>query len=115
MIKVALALALLFAAPEDEPLKVGIIGLDTSHVAAFTSLLNDTKSPQHVPGCKVVCAFKGGSADVESSASRLEGFTKTLQEKWGVEIVDSIEALCKKVDVVLLESVDGRPHLEQAR
>ncbi len=33
----------------------------------------------------------------------------------GVEIVPSIEELLKRVDVVLLESVDGRPHLEQAR
>jgi len=33
----------------------------------------------------------------------------------GVEIVDSIPALLAKVDVVLLESVDGRPHLEQVR
>jgi hypothetical protein len=113
--KVALAFLLLVSSPEDEPIKIGIIGLDTSHVAAFTSLLNDSKNPNYVPGCKVVCAFKGGSPDVESSASRVEGFTKQLQEKWGVEIVDSIEALCKKVDAVLLESVDGRPHLSQAR
>src|SRR6187455_212315 len=115
MTKIALVLLLLVSSPEDEPIKIGIIGLDTSHVTAFTALLNDPKSPNHVPGCKVVCAFKGGSPDVESSASRVEGFTKTLQEKWGVEIVDSIETLCKKVDAVLLESVDGRPHLEQAR
>jgi len=115
MTKIALAFLLLLSAPEDEPIKVGIIGLDTSHVAAFTALLNDPKSPNHVPGCKVVCAFKGGSPDVESSASRVEGFTKQLQEKWGVEIVDSIETLCSKVDAVLLESVDGRPHLAQAR
>jgi len=27
----------------------------------------------------------------------------------------SIEELCRKVDGVLLESVDGRPHLEQVR
>lgn len=115
MTKIALAFLLLVSSPEDEPIKIGIIGLDTSHVTAFTALLNDPKSPSHVPGCKVVCAFKGGSPDVESSASRVEGFTKTLQEKWGVEIVDSIETLCKKVDAVLLESVDGRPHLSQVR
>jgi predicted dehydrogenase len=32
----------------------------------------------------------------------------------GVEIVGSIEDLLKKVDFVLLETNDGRPHLEQA-
>lgn len=115
MMKIALVLSLLFAGGEDEPIKVGIVGLDTSHVVAFTQLLNDAKSPSYIPGAKVVAAFKGGSPDVESSASRVEGFTKTLQEKWGVEIVDSIEALCSKVDAVLLESVDGRPHLAQAK
>jgi predicted dehydrogenase len=82
---------------------------------AFTKLLNDDKGKDHVPGARVVAAFKGGSADIPSSANRVEGFAKDLAEKWGVEIVDSIPALCAKVDVVLLESVDGRPHLEQAR
>ncbi len=33
----------------------------------------------------------------------------------GVEIVDSIKKLLSKVDAVLLETNDGRPHLEQAR
>ncbi|HLY72960.1 MAG TPA: Gfo/Idh/MocA family oxidoreductase [Planctomycetota bacterium] len=113
--KFAVVLALLLTGAEDEPLRIGIVGLDTSHVVAFTQLLNDSKNANHIPGAKVVCAFKGGSPDVESSASRVEGFTKTLQEKWGVEIVDSVEALCSKVDAVLLESVDGRPHLAQAR
>jgi predicted dehydrogenase len=68
-----------------------------------------------VPGGKVVAAFKGGSPDVESSATRVDGFTRQLQEKWGVKIVPTIEELCQQVDAVLLESVDGRPHLEQAR
>jgi hypothetical protein len=113
--KYALVLALLFANAEDEPIRIGIVGLDTSHVVAFTQLLNDSKHANYIPGAKVVCAFKGGSPDVESSSSRIDGFTKTLQEKWGVEIVDSVEALCAKVDAVLLESVDGRPHLAQAR
>jgi len=115
MLKYMLALAVLIPNAQEEPIKIGIIGLDTSHVVAFTSLLNDPKSPNHVPGCKVVAAFKGGSADIKDSIGRLDGFTKTLQEKWGVEIVDSIETLCTKVDAVLLESVDGRPHLDQVR
>src|SRR5215218_4634174 len=96
-------------------LRIGIIGLDTSHVTAFTALINNEKNKDHVPGGKVVAAFKGGSPDVESSASRVDGYTKDLQEKFGVKIVPTIEELCKEVDAVLLESVDGRPHLEQAR
>ncbi len=96
-------------------LRIGIIGLDTSHVVAFTDVLNDPKNKNHVAGGKVVAAFKGGSKDIPSSWDRVEGYTKTLAEKHGVKIVDSIEELCKQVDAVMLESVDGRPHLEQAK
>jgi hypothetical protein len=99
-------------APE---IRVGIIGTDTSHVTAFTALLNDRSDPKHVPGARVVAAFKGGSPDVEASRTRIERFAAELTDKWGVEFVDSIEELCRKVDAVLLESVDGRPHLAQVR
>jgi len=62
-----------------------------------------------------VAAYQGGSKDIPSSASRVEGYTKTLREKYGVEIYDTIGELCRHVDAVMLESVDGRPHLEQAK
>ena len=62
----------------------------------------------------MVAAFKGGSPDLPISADRVEGFAKTIHDKYGVELVGSIEELLRKVDVVLLESVDGRPHLAQA-
>ena len=94
-------------------LRVGIIGCDTSHSTAFTELLNNKEGKDYVPGCKVVAAFKGGSKDIPSSASRVDGYAKTLEEKYGVKFYDTIEELCRNVDAVLLESVDGRPHLEQ--
>jgi hypothetical protein len=96
-------------------LRVGIIGCDTSHVLAFTETLNDPKAKGHIEGGKVVAAYKGGSADIPSSISHVEGYSKTLHEKYGVKIYDSIAELCENVDVVLLESVDGRPHLEQVK
>ena len=96
-------------------LRLGMIGLDTSHVTAFARLLNDPTDKEHVAGGRVVVAFKGGSKDIESSWNRVEGYTKELQEKFGVKIVETIDELCQKVDAVMLESVDGRPHLEQAR
>src|SRR5687767_12815497 len=89
-------------------LRLGMIGLDTSHVPAFAELLSNTNHKNFVAGGRVVAAFKGGSADIPSSANRVEGFTKTLREKYGVEIVPTIEELCQKVDAVLLMSVDGR-------
>jgi predicted dehydrogenase len=99
----------------EKVIRVGIIGLDTSHCTAFTKILNDPKAASDVAGFRVVAAYPGGSPDVASSRDRIAGFTKQLKEQWRVEIVDSIEELLKKVDVVLLESVDGRPHWEQAR
>lgn len=96
------------------PIRIGIIGLDTSHVPAFTGLFNDPKNEGDLAGFKVVAGFPGGSKDVKASYSRVEMFTNQIREKYGVEIVDSIDDLVKKVDVVLIESVDGRPHLAQA-
>jgi len=101
-------------AAEDAPvLKAGVIGLDTSHAPAFAKLLNSPKATGDLAGVKVVAAFPGGSPDVPASADRVAGYTKEFREM-GIEIVDSVEALLPKVDVVLLESVDGRPHLAQA-
>ena len=96
-------------------LRLGIIGLDTSHVSAFTGILNDPKNKGHIEGGKVVAAFKGGSKDIETSWSRVDKFTEELQTKYGVKIYDSIEEMVEHVDAVFLESVDGRPHLAQAR
>ncbi|MCE9588918.1 MAG: Gfo/Idh/MocA family oxidoreductase [Planctomycetes bacterium] len=97
------------------PLRIGMIGLDTSHVVAFTKLLNDPKNEAHVPGGKVTVAFPGGSPDFDLSINRVEGFTKELRENWGVKIVDSPEAVASESDLILLESVDGRVHLDQFR
>ncbi|CAM3616466.1 Gfo/Idh/MocA family protein [Marinicrinis lubricantis] len=96
-----------------EPLKIGIIGLDTSHVTAFTAILNDSNHPYHVPGGRVVAAYPGGSADFELSRSRVAGYTETLSSTYGVDIMDDIEEVAASCDAILLESVDGRVHLEQ--
>jgi hypothetical protein len=110
------ALALLLASTlAAADLKLGIIGLDTSHVTAFTELLNNAANPKHIAGARVVAAYRGGSPDVTASSTRLDKFTAQLKTKYGVEIVPDIPALVQKVDAVLLESVDGRVHLEQVR
>lgn len=96
-------------------LRLGIIGTDTSHVTAFTQILNDESSPDHVPGGQVVAAYKGGSPDIEESVARVDKYAEELRTKWKVRIFASIPELCRNVDAVLLESVDGRTHLAQAR
>ncbi len=99
-------------AVQGSELRLGMIGLDTSHVVAFTELINN---PESGYGAKVVAAYPGGSPDIPSSWNRVEGYTSQLREKFGVRMVDSIEGLCTQVDAILLESVDGRPHLAQAK
>ena len=113
-----LALSVVARADEPKPLRAGIIGLDTSHVLAFTQSLNKgTKKPEDaekLAGVKVVAAYPQGSKDIESSTKRVPEYTEKVKAM-GVEIVDSIDELLKRVDVVFLESNDGRVHLEQIK
>ena len=113
---VVLALAISSSAginAAEPQIKVGIIGLDTSHVIAFTKELNNASAPPELANCRVVAAYPKGSPDIESSTKRVPEYTEALK-KLDVEIVDSIDELLKRVDCVLLETNDGRPHLEQA-
>ncbi|MGE5646306.1 MAG: Gfo/Idh/MocA family protein [Acidobacteriota bacterium] len=96
-------------------IRLGIIGTDTSHAVVFTKAFNDASAPGHIPGARVVAAYKGGSPDIESSIGRVEKFAEELRTKWNIEFVPDIPTLCSKVDAVLLESVDGRTHLAQAK
>lgn len=98
-----------------DDLKIGIVGLDTSHCTEFTKILNDPKAPNHVSGAKVVAAVKTFSPDVAWSASRVEEYTATMREIYGVRMVPTIEELAGQVDCVMIESLDGRAHLEQVQ
>lgn len=93
--------------------RIGIIGLDTSHSIAFVKALNSPTEEAELYGYKVVAAYPRGSNDIKSSVERIPGFTEDVK-KQGVEIVGSIKELLSKVDVILLETNDGRLHLEQA-
>ncbi len=93
--------------------KVGIIGLDTSHSVAFISTLNKADAGPEFGGYKVVAAYPKGSSEIKSSYERIPKYTEDAI-KQGVEIVNSIDELLLRVDVVLLETNDGRLHLEQA-
>lgn len=99
-------------ASPSEAKRVGIIGLDTSHSVAFAKVLNAPEPSPAYLGYRVVAAYPQGSRDIESSVKRIAGYTEDVK-KLGVQIVDSIDDLLKQVDVVLLETNDGRRHLEQ--
>src|SRR4051812_28266052 len=98
-------------------LRIGMIGLDTSHVIAFARALH--ASPRELradlPEARIVAGYAGGSPDFPLSATRVEGFTKQLRDEFGVPILDSIEAVAEAADLVFILSVDGRVHLEQFR
>ena len=99
---------------DGKTMRLGIIGLDTSHVPAFTKEFHkDPVADPALEGFRVVAAYPFGSADIESSASRIPKYTAEVRAM-GVEVVDSIADLLSKVDAVLLETNDGRLHLEQA-
>jgi hypothetical protein len=55
------------------------------------------------------------SPDLPESASRVEGYTAALRDKYGVKIVGTIADLCAATDAVMILSLDGRPHLAQAK
>lgn len=93
--------------------KIGIIGLDTSHSIAFTKFLNGEDKKEEFRDFRIVAAYPYGSKTIKSSFDRIPGYTKQVEEL-GVEIVPSISELLKKVDCVLLETNDGNLHLEQA-
>jgi hypothetical protein len=93
-----------------------VIGTDTSHVPAFAKLLNgDPNAPDHIAGARIIAVYKGGSKDIEESIGRVDRYADEVKTAYGVEIAPDIPTLLSKVDVVLLESLDGRVHLEQAR
>lgn len=96
------------------PIRIGIVGYDTSHAPAFARLLNHPEVPYHIPGATVVCGFPSYSPDIESSRGRVEEYRSALSAL-GVREVASIAELVEQVDAVLLESVDGRRHLAEAR
>ena len=93
--------------------RIGIIGLDTSHSPAFVRAFNAEEADPALLGYRVVAAYPYGSRTIESSASRIPGYTEEVRE-YGVEIVDSIDELLQRVDAVLLNTNDGRLHREQA-
>ena len=111
----ALLLTFTFAAVAmAEDLRIGLIGLDTSHVIAFTKIINDPKATGPLANAKVVAAFRGGSRDIPSSADRIDKYTETLTKQYGLKLYPTIAELCKNVDAIMLESVDGRPKVRQA-
>jgi hypothetical protein len=98
--------------PAAEKLRVGFVGLDTSHAGAFAKLIREAPASSAASKLQIVAAWPGGSPDIPSSADRVAGYTQEF-ERLGIEIVGSLDELLPKVDAVILTSLDGRAHLPQ--
>ncbi len=102
------------AAQETKPFRLGIIGTTTSHVPAFIGIINHPEREGIYRQFEIVAAYAGGMPDNPASWDRVEEYKKGALEK-GVVFYPSIEEMLPQVDGILLESVDGRCHLEQAK
>ena len=111
-LSVVLTCAVSFGA--DGSFKLGIIGATTSHVPAFVKTLNDPNGAEIFQKFEVVSVYPGGTPDNPDSWDRVEGFTQQCADA-GLKVCTTIDELLEGVDGVLLESVDGRLHLEQVK
>ena len=88
----------------DEPsriVRVGFIGLDSSHCIAFTELLQREGNTGGLAGVKIVAAYPGGNPEFPLSRDRVQGYTEKMRSL-GVQIVDSIDGLFPLVDAIIL-------------
>ncbi|MFW6156613.1 MAG: Gfo/Idh/MocA family protein [Armatimonadota bacterium] len=97
-------------------MRIGIVDADSSHSTEFTKRINhvDIGEEQWVEGARVVAAFPGYSEAVHDWRSKNETYTQALID-YGVEMVDSPEALLPKIDAALVSSDDGRRHYAAAK
>ncbi len=97
----------------DLEIKIGIVGLDSSHAVQYAKLLHEKNHGHHVPGGRIVAAYAGGSQDWELSHGRVAGFQEELVEGYAIPVVDTIEEVVAAADAIMILTIDGRVHLEQ--
>jgi len=103
-----------FNSGAQERVRIGIIGLDTSHSIEFTKIINNPESPDPaIQKYEVVAAYPYGTLTIPSATDRIPSYIEEIQ-KYGVKITGSIDELLGSVDCVFLETNDGNLHLEQA-
>ncbi|MCF0233886.1 MAG: Gfo/Idh/MocA family oxidoreductase [Thermoguttaceae bacterium] len=110
----ALVCAPTFGADGDSVFKLGIIGATTSHVPAFVKTINAPDGAEIFKKFEVTALYPGGMPDNPDSWDRVEKYTQECIAA-GLTVYGTIEEMLENVDGVLLESVDGRPHLEQVK
>lgn len=81
--------------------RIGIIGTENSHAAAFIEIF---KNDANYSDMKVVCV--GGM---------YEDANEKLKEKYGVEVINDPEQMLGKIDAAMITCRDGKYHAKYAR
>lgn len=96
----------------EQPIRFGLIGVDSSHAMQFTRLFGDGRSGR-VTGGAVTAAWKAPtSVDFPPSRDRNDENARALADL-GVPLLDSPEAVVEESDALLLVSADVRTRREQ--
>jgi predicted dehydrogenase len=97
-----------------KPVRVGILGVDNYQAVEYTQFFNNPKATGDFVGLRVVAAFPGTpSDDIPESVDSFPKWKDAIA-KAGVRMVGSVDELLKECDAVMIMSLDGRKHLEQA-
>jgi predicted dehydrogenase len=101
-------------AADSKPVRVGVLGLDNYQAVAYAQLFNDPKAAGNLAGLRVVAAFPdSASDDIPESRDSLSKW-KAQIVKFDVKLVGSVDDLLGQCDAVMIMSLDGRKHREQA-
>jgi predicted dehydrogenase len=92
-------------------MKIGLIGLDTSHSIEFTKIIQGTETPEEekLKELEIVSCMRFPSAfnSEESQDDR-----QAQLEKWGVKVTRSFEEAIEGVEGIMIEINDPALHLE---
>lgn len=95
-------------------IRIGIIGLDTSHSVELPRLLQAPDCPEEnrVPGLRAVTCLR-----FETPFQNKEGLDKRQKqlEAWGVKVTESFDEAAEGCDAYMIEINDGSYHLEYFR
>ncbi|MFT4412248.1 Gfo/Idh/MocA family protein [Fredinandcohnia humi] len=93
-------------------MKIGMIGLDSSHAVEFTRILHDASYDYYLGGAKIAAATPFYSTDLPLSYTRVQGFTDKIRAYEGIQLKDNVQRVAEKCDAILLTSVDGRNRVD---
>jgi hypothetical protein len=87
-------------------IRIGIIGMDSTHAIEFTRLINaETSSSARIVGACVGC-----ETDFPLSLNRREQIGRTLNEEFKLPVFSSAKELLDQVDSIMVLNCDGRCH-----